>query len=129
MSRDSVSRVTVGNLINAGNLNHRSSLSRARRLLVSAVLVPPTKCSRIPNDPTDIIDNTTSISTAIDAQHTLNGPARDSIMRQHGSLKNDAEINEAAWEAARGAAAGAAKVSSCLALVFFPLSISGSSSD
>jgi hypothetical protein len=31
-------------------------------------------------------------------------------MRQHGSLKNDAETNEAAWEAARGAASGAAKV-------------------
>jgi hypothetical protein len=32
-------------------------------------------------------------------------------MRRHGSLSKDDETNEAAWEAARGATAGAAKVS------------------
>jgi len=31
-------------------------------------------------------------------------------MRHHGSLTKDAETNEAAWEAARGATVGAAKV-------------------
>jgi hypothetical protein len=31
-------------------------------------------------------------------------------MRHHGSLENDAETNAAAWEAARGAVTGAAKV-------------------
>jgi hypothetical protein len=32
-------------------------------------------------------------------------------MRRHGSLTKDEETNEAAWEAARGAGVGAAKVS------------------
>lgn len=31
-------------------------------------------------------------------------------MRRHGSLSKDEETNEAAWEAARGAVTGAAKV-------------------
>jgi len=31
-------------------------------------------------------------------------------MRHHGSLERDAEVNAAAWEAARGAAIGAARV-------------------
>lgn len=39
------------------------------------------------------------------------------MVRKHGSLTHDEEINEAAWEAARGAVVGAAKVSNlhCLA--------------
>jgi hypothetical protein len=32
------------------------------------------------------------------------------MVREHGSLTKDAETNEAAWEAARGAARGAVKV-------------------
>jgi len=34
------------------------------------------------------------------------------MVRKHGSLTHDEEINDAAWEAARGAVVGAAKVSS-----------------
>jgi len=33
------------------------------------------------------------------------------MVRKHGSLTHDEEINDAAWEAARGAVVGAAKVS------------------
>lgn len=32
------------------------------------------------------------------------------MVREHGSLTKDAETNEAAWEAARGAAYGGVKV-------------------
>lgn len=32
------------------------------------------------------------------------------MVREHGSLTKDAETNEAAWEAARGAAYGSVKV-------------------
>ena len=32
------------------------------------------------------------------------------MVRRHGDLRNDAETNEAAWEAARGATWGATKV-------------------
>ena len=45
-------------------------------------------------------------------------------MREHGSLTKDAETNEAAWEAARGAARGAVKVCSSffcgLMFLWFP---------
>lgn len=34
------------------------------------------------------------------------------MVREHGSLTKDAETNEAAWEAARGAAVGSVKVRS-----------------
>jgi hypothetical protein len=40
------------------------------------------------------------------------------IMRKHGSLTSDADTNEAAWEAARGATVGAAKVSVSQAVVY-----------
>lgn len=33
------------------------------------------------------------------------------MVRQHGSLEKDAETNQAAWEAAKGAAWGGTKVS------------------
>lgn len=38
------------------------------------------------------------------------------MVREHGSLTKDAETNEAAWEAARGAAVGGAKV--CFACLY-----------
>ena len=38
-------------------------------------------------------------------------PRRLSIMRTHGNLDKDQELNDAAWEASRGAVVGAAKVS------------------
>jgi len=40
-------------------------------------------------------------------------------MRKHGSLTSDAETNEAAWEAARGAGVGAAKVSAFSNVICF----------
>jgi hypothetical protein len=40
------------------------------------------------------------------------------MVREHGSLTKDAETNEAAWEAARGAAGGAVKVCAHLCLHF-----------
>ena len=46
------------------------------------------------------------------------------MVREHGSLTKDAETNEAAWEAARGAARGAVKVCSSffcgLMFLWFP---------
>ena len=40
------------------------------------------------------------------------------MVRQHGSLEKDAETNEAAWEAARGALIGGTKV--CIRLFPHP---------
>lgn len=40
------------------------------------------------------------------------------MVREHGSLTKDAETNEAAWEAARGAVVGGAKVCHVLFGVF-----------
>lgn len=39
------------------------------------------------------------------------------MVREHGSLTKDAETNEAAWEAARGAAYGGVKVRECFCAV------------
>lgn len=41
--------------------------------------------------------------------------------RTHGSLTNDEEVNGAAWAAGRGAAVGAAKVSTIQSIVVHPI--------
>ena len=46
-------------------------------------------------------------------------------MRHHGSLTKDEEMNNAAWEAARGATAGAVKVSAIFAKFIKDASASG----
>jgi len=46
-------------------------------------------------------------------------------MRHHGSLIKDEEMNNAAWEAARGATAGAVKVSAIFAGFIKDASASG----
>ena len=50
--------------------------------------------------------------SCIDSEHIFNGTEKEIIkmVREHGSLTKDAETNQAAWEAAKGAAYGGVKV-------------------